>query len=323
MNYQAPLKKYPAPEYNPAVPLQTYYPPPASQAPQYTPDHRPLSQFEQQPQPSYFAKQAAPQFHHGMTSSHFLDQFTFAESGPVKEICKKKAAVKSDPKSATRRVRPKVVEAKGAIQCAGTNLKKGTQCKNAALMEFIGPRPIYCAEHIELDPNTIYCKCTSPYGKVPGDSKGCKEIVLKEFGVCYKHFELYLASLPEDNPMEIARKSLDRVQELLSRLEMEAASAKKKRHDLFHRKNKLIPKFAKMASQLTEFLSRPTTVEVTPKEKTFSRVNPLDDLFTQEVMNASVPSASIVTAQSMNLLDEEWKSLFSEEDAQTISSERL
>jgi len=52
-------------------------------------------------------------------------------------------------------------------------------------------------------------------------------------------------------------------------------------------------------------------------------VNPLDDLFTQEVMNASVPSASIVTAQSMNLLDEEWKSLFSEEDAQTISSERL
>jgi len=258
-----------------------------------------------------------------MTSSNFLDQFTFAESGPVKEICKKKAASKSDSKSATRRVRPKVVEAKGAIQCAGTNLKKGTQCKNAALMEFIGPRPIYCAEHIELDPNTIYCKCTSPYGKVPGDGKGCKEIVLKEFGVCYKHFEIYLASLPEDNPMEVARQSLDRVQELLARLEMEAASAKKNRHDLFHRKNKLIPKFAKMASQLNEFLSRPVTVKVTPKEKTFSRVNPLDDLFTQEVMNASVPSASIVTAQSMNLLDEEWKSLFSEEDAQTISSERL
>merc|ERR1719282_1647410 len=229
MNYQAPLKKYPAPEYNPAVPLQTYYPPPASQAPQYTPDHQPRSQFEQQPQPSYFAKQSAPQFNQGTLGQNFLDQFAFAESGPVKEICKKKAAVKTDAKSATRRVRPKVVEAKGAIQCAGTNLKKGTQCKNAALMEFFGPRPIYCAEHIELDPDSIYCKCSSSYGKEAGDGKGCKEIVLKEFQRCYKHFGDRLTALPSETALSTARKDLKRVTEILAQLETEAASAKRKR----------------------------------------------------------------------------------------------
>ena len=70
-----------------------------------------------------------------------------------------------------RAIRPKVVEEKGAIQCTGMNLKKGIQCRNAALMEFIGPRPVYCAEHIELDANSIYIKCRSSYGKFPGDGK--------------------------------------------------------------------------------------------------------------------------------------------------------
>ena len=213
---------------NPGAPLQqSYYPPQAP--PQY---QRALSTYEQQPQPSYFAgNNNLTQFAQCNTTSILVgpsqcnkqetrtnllyqDQFAFSDSlGPVKEITKKKPT-KADPKSVTRRVRPKVVESKGAIQCAGTNLKKGTQCKNAALMEFIGPRPIYCAEHIELDPNTIYCKCSSPYGKTPGDGKGCKEIVLKEFGVCYKHFELYLASIPEDNAHEVATKNLERVQDL-------------------------------------------------------------------------------------------------------------
>jgi hypothetical protein len=31
-------------------------------------------------------------------------------------------------------------------------------------------------------------KCLSQYHLVEGDGKGCKEVVLKEFGVCYKHF---------------------------------------------------------------------------------------------------------------------------------------
>ena len=175
-----------------------------------------------------------------------------------------------------RRVRPKVIEAKGAIQCAGTNLKKGTQCKNAALMEFFGPRPIYCAEHIELDPDSIYCKCSSSYGKEAGDGKGCKEIVLKEFQRCYKHFGDRLTALPSETALSTARKDLKRVTEIctysrfrllissgflhvclsVAQLETEAASAKRKRHDLFQRKNKLIPKFAKMLSQLETFIAQ-------------------------------------------------------------------
>jgi hypothetical protein len=40
----------------------------------------------------------------------------------------------------------------------------------------------------------------------------------------------------------------------VSKLELEAASVKRMRHDLFQRKNKLIPKFAKMVSLLETFI---------------------------------------------------------------------
>jgi hypothetical protein len=48
------------------------------------------------------------------------------------------------------------------LQCLGTNRKKKTRCKNAALMEFVGPQPKYCAEHIFLDPEALYHKCGFP-----------------------------------------------------------------------------------------------------------------------------------------------------------------
>lgn len=35
----------------------------------------------------------------------------------------------------------------------------------------------------------------SKYQKVPGDSKGCREVVLKEFGYCHKHFPDYLLEI--------------------------------------------------------------------------------------------------------------------------------
>ena len=54
------------------------------------------------------------------------------------------------------------------IQCLGSSKKKGTQCKNAALLEYIGPRPLYCAEHIEEDKNTLHGKCKCPYFKTKG-----------------------------------------------------------------------------------------------------------------------------------------------------------
>lgn len=145
-----------------------------------------------------------------------------------------------------RQTRPKVVESKGAVQCKGKNRKKGSQCRNAALMEYIGPRPIYCAEHIELDPKSLYMKCKSTYQKEPGDKKGCKEVVLKEFGVCYKHYADLLNDMLKNQEFEKIRHNNVRITELLAQLEKEAATAKKKDGDLYQRKNKLIPKFQEM-----------------------------------------------------------------------------
>jgi hypothetical protein len=145
-----------------------------------------------------------------------------------------------------RQTRPKVVEAKGGVQCKGKNRKKGMQCRNAALMEYIGPRPAYCAEHIELDSKSLYEKCKSSYQKEVGDNKGCKEVVLKEFGVCYKHYTDLILELGNKKDFDTIRKHQERIIELLSQLEREASAAKKKDGDLYQRKNKLIPKFQEM-----------------------------------------------------------------------------
>jgi hypothetical protein len=45
------------------------------------------------------------------------------------------------------------------LHCKGTNVKRGTRCKNVALMEYIGPQPHHCAEHIHLDPEAMHHKC--------------------------------------------------------------------------------------------------------------------------------------------------------------------
>jgi hypothetical protein len=164
---------------------------------------------------------------------------------------------KQSPRPFTRRVRqtrPKVVEAKGAVQCKGRNRKKGTQCRNAALMEYIGPRPIYCAEHIELDPKSLYEKCKSSYQKEPGDNKGCKEVVLKEFGICYKHYADLVTEMIETRDYEKVRNHNDRICDLLGQLERDAAAAKKKDGDLYQRKNKLIPKFQEMKKVIAKAL---------------------------------------------------------------------
>eukprot|EP01114_Cavostelium_apophysatum_P010591 TRINITY_DN244_c0_g1_i1.p1 TRINITY_DN244_c0_g1~~TRINITY_DN244_c0_g1_i1.p1 ORF type:complete len:511 (+),score=74.07 TRINITY_DN244_c0_g1_i1:292-1824(+) len=145
-----------------------------------------------------------------------------------------------------RSTRPKVVESKGGVQCRGRNRKKGTQCRNASLMEYIGPRPQYCAEHIELDPNTLYVKCRSLYHKERNDNKGCKEVVLKEFGVCYKHYHDLLADVIKARDVATIQHHQERIADLLNTLEKEASVAKKKDGDLYQRKNKLIPKFQEM-----------------------------------------------------------------------------
>jgi len=202
-------------------------------------------------------QQMSPQFY------SLLSQLVKSPSNQMKDDGTEDKKRKRDrDRSFVRRVRqtrPKVVEAKGAIQCKGTNRKRGAQCRNAALMEYIGPRPIYCAEHIELDPESLYEKCKSPYQKEPGDNKGCKEVVLKEFGICYKHYIDVVNVMLRECDLVRAHHDLKRICELLTQLEREAAAAKKKDGDLYQRKNKLIPKFLEMRKLATKVVEEITS----------------------------------------------------------------
>jgi len=121
--------------------------------------------------------------------------------------------------------------------------KKGTQCRNAALMEYIGPRPIYCAEHIELDPKSLYEKCKSPFQKEVDDNKGCKEVVLKEFGLCYKHYSFTINEMLQNQDIAKAKHHQERVATLLTQLEREASAAKKKMGICIKEKTNLFPNF--------------------------------------------------------------------------------
>lgn len=164
---------------------------------------------------------------------------------PVETFHKRKAdECHSKPK------RPKVDETKGAIQCIGIHQKKKTQCRNAALMEFIGPRPMYCAEHIELDPNSLHEKCKASYRKEPGDDKPCREVVLKEFGLCHKHYPDKVEELIQKNDFMTAIHHQKRICEILEQLEAEAQAAKTTNSDLYQRKIKIIPKFQAMKKEI-------------------------------------------------------------------------
>lgn len=170
-------------------------------------------------------------------------------------IKSKKRCRISSPFEKERRVRPKVIPEKGAIQCKGYNRKKKTQCKNAALMEYIGPRPLYCAEHIDLDPDCLYTKCKSPFNKTRDDEKGCREVVLKEFTFCHKHYSLAIEEMAtKGEGRKEAEIKLERAKSLLENLESEAIKAKRTDPDLFQRKHKLIPKFQQVIRTLQKFL---------------------------------------------------------------------
>lgn len=185
-------------------------------------------------------------------SSHMSSDFKYFDGIKSKKRCR----MSSSSFEKERRVRPKVIPEKGAIQCKGYNRKKKTQCKNAALMEFIGPRPHYCAEHIDLDPECLYTKCRSPYNKTKDDDKGCREVVLKEFSFCHKHYYLSIdemGSKGEEGRKE-AEEKLERAKDLLKNLEDEAIKAKRSDPDLFQRKHKLIPKFQQVIRTLQKFL---------------------------------------------------------------------
>jgi len=191
-----------------------------------------------------------------LNQQQVTDQQEVLNNVEVNETPNPKKRKSSSNKRPQRRVRPKVIPEKGATQCIGMNRKKNQRCRNAALMEYIGPKPKYCAEHIHLDPECLYMKCGSKYQKVPGDKKGCREIVLKEFGLCYKHYKDSIEKMIGVEGYKIAVEKLDRVNDLLDKLESEAMKAKKTNADLYQRKNKLIPKFLDMKNLLNQHINK-------------------------------------------------------------------
>eukprot|EP01091_Cochliopodium_minus_P008559 TRINITY_DN1964_c0_g2_i2.p1 TRINITY_DN1964_c0_g2~~TRINITY_DN1964_c0_g2_i2.p1 ORF type:complete len:490 (-),score=167.70 TRINITY_DN1964_c0_g2_i2:113-1582(-) len=143
------------------------------------------------------------------------------------------------------------------IQCLGSSKKKGTQCKNAALLEYIGPRPLYCAEHIEEDKNTLHGKCKCPYFKEKGDGKACKQIILKELVMCYRHFDEVLLNLT----LEKARRQKTLVVEMIKKLRQDSKTFLKTNIDLYQRKSKLLPKYIKLDNILSKFIAEKERLE--------------------------------------------------------------
>jgi hypothetical protein len=173
-------------------------------------------------------------------------------SSPSSDSSPNTVSIKKSRGSREKPIRPKVIESKGSTQCLGFNRKKKQQCRNAALMEYVGPRPLYCAEHIELDPKAMYHKCGFPTADA---RKLCKEIVYKEFGRCYKHFTEWLQeSCHGPHAAVTASAHHTMVKTLLKQLEGEAEAAKHDDTELYQRKTKLIPKYVSMDSTLSAFI---------------------------------------------------------------------
>jgi hypothetical protein len=141
------------------------------------------------------------------------------------------------------------------------------------------------------------------YQKEPGDGKGCKEVVLKEFGYCYKHFGDMVSDLVNKGEYERVHSHMERVTELLHQLEREAAAAKKQDGDLYQRKNKLIPKFQEMRKLLVKAME-----EINCISDQDSLSSPLHSLpairINSELVNLNLESAELVPTDFKPLIVE-------------------
>ena len=162
---------------------------------------------------------------------------------PPPKASKKKSSASEEKE---KYFRPKI--STSATQCLGRNRKKGTQCRNAALMEYLGPKPKYCAEHIHLDDECLHAKCLGSISKEMNleDRKGCKEVVLKEFKYCHKHIPEYIDQLLQEGQAEFVKHLQTRCLKWTAQLEQETSAAKKNNLDLYQRKNKILPKYHDM-----------------------------------------------------------------------------
>jgi hypothetical protein len=189
-----------------------------------------------------------------------------------------------------RTVRPKFTQQKG-VQCQGMNAKKQARCRNAALMEYIGEQPVYCAEHIEQDPDSLYCKCKAPFRNKPGDNKRCKEVVLKDFEFCYKHYGLAVRAMVGKEGYILACSRSDKLASVLSRLCEEASAAKKADGDMYQRKSKLIGKLQQMYTVLNTHVTNLGSQLMKEAERNLENVR---NMHSEMQMVESQQSAAVV-----------------------------
>ncbi|KAL6076135.1 NSL complex protein NSL2 [Balamuthia mandrillaris] len=157
---------------------------------------------------------------------------------------KKKPRIMSTPRP-NRHSKSKL--GKGVLRCAGWSAKTHVRCRNAALMEYLGTQPRYCAQHIDLDPDGLYSKCKYSYSK----KYKCKEVVLKEFGgLCYRHYSEALVHMVGRDGFLEARAKLKSLTAIIKELQLAANECKLEDPVVFQRKNKLIIKFQTMRDLL-------------------------------------------------------------------------
>ena len=118
----------------------------------------------------------------------------------------------------------------------------------------MGPQPHYCAEHIEQQPGGgLQAKCASPWFRAPDDGKACKQVVLREVGFCFRHFDQALAA--GRMTLAEARHQLALAEAIAARLERQGREHKQADDvEAYQRKCKLAPKYEDTARQLRAYV---------------------------------------------------------------------
>ena len=127
-------------------------------------------------------------------------------------------------------------------KCSATNKKTGERCQNPPFMGLIEPER-FCPQHIDQDPETPFCHCAS--------KQGCKEVVLKRFGVCYKHFDLYLAGIGNQELEQRLWENLNFLNPLISSMFSQMPSVRTDK-TIYHRIYKSLRKYQSMRLQILE-----------------------------------------------------------------------
>jgi len=114
-------------------------------------------------------------------------------------------------------------------------------------MDHNGHLESFCAEHIEHDPQSVFARCSFAENQ---QLAPCKEIVLKRFGVCHKHFSVYCNRMTEEGTQQLW-ENFNFLTSLISSMISEMPSVKKDSKS-YHRKYKALRKYQFMRLLLVE-----------------------------------------------------------------------